>query len=123
MQNVFKLNDFIEILKIADTEIDKNKQYLSNLDSVIGDGDHGITISTAFSKINNEISSRNFDSIPDLFKFVGNLFITSIGGTTGPIFGYIFIGMASSLIENKKMKYLFLNFITCFLLLFRKLPA
>ncbi len=102
MQNVFKLNDFIEILKIADTEIDKNKQYLSNLDSVIGDGDHGITISTAFSKINNEISSRNFDSIPDLFKFVGNLFITSIGGTTGPIFGYIFIGMASSLIENKK---------------------
>ncbi len=97
MKKVLKLDDFINILKIANTEIEKNKEYLSNLDSVIGDGDHGITISTAFSKINNEISSKSFSSIPELLKFIGNLFITSIGGTTGPIFGYIFIGMSTTL--------------------------
>ncbi|MDD3521094.1 MAG: dihydroxyacetone kinase subunit DhaL [Actinomycetota bacterium] len=101
MQNILNIDDFIAIIKIASKEIDKNKEYLSNLDSVIGDGDHGTTISTAFTKINKELASKNFTSIPDLLKFIGNLFITSIGGTTGPIFGYIFIGMASELSDLK----------------------
>jgi dihydroxyacetone kinase-like protein len=123
LQNVLKLNDFIEIINIANTEIDKNKEYLSNLDSVIGDGDHGITISTAFSKISREISSKNFDSISDLLKFIGNLFITSTGGTTGPIFGYIFIGMSSPLAGINKDEVALSEFYNMLSSAFQKVTA
>jgi dihydroxyacetone kinase-like protein len=96
LQEVLKLNDFIGIIKLAGSEIEKNKELLSSLDSVIGDGDHGTTISTAFSKIDKELSEKSYNNLTELLKSIGNIFITSIGGTTGPIFGYIFIGMGNA---------------------------
>lgn len=103
MKNSLGLDDFIGVIKIAGKDIADNKEFLSNLDSVIGDGDHGTTISTAFTKICQEISSKSFATVSELLKFTGNLFLSTIGGTTGPIFGYMFIGMSlplSGLKEN-----------------------
>ncbi len=102
MKNMLELEDFINVIKIAEKEITKNKEYLSNLDSVIGDGDHGTTISGAFIKISKELSKKNFSTISELLRFIGNLFINTTGGTTGPIFGYMFIGMSLPLNSLKK---------------------
>ena len=56
--------------KIAAT-IDKNSLYLSELDSFVGDGDHGTTISRGFSEVIKKIEEKSPDNIADLLKTTG----------------------------------------------------
>ena len=56
--------------KIAAT-IDKNSLYLSELDSLVGDGDHGTTIPRGFSEVIKKIEEKSPDNISDLLKTTG----------------------------------------------------
>jgi dihydroxyacetone kinase-like protein len=42
------LNDFRKIINNVNMTLQENKMFLSQLDSVTGDGDHGISISKGF---------------------------------------------------------------------------
>lgn len=103
MKDYLNLEDFKKIIMLINKIIEENKEYLSKLDSVIGDGDHGITISSGFKDTVEKIKEKEFQSVSDLLKFVGNNFMSTVGGTTGPIFGYLFSEMGKA-DESKKEK-------------------
>ena len=94
-----ELNDFHSILIAISKTLTANRNYLCELDSVIGDGDHGITISSGFEKIVKTIEGKDFTDSAELLKAAGSSFMATVGGTTGPIFGYLFIGMGNKLKE------------------------
>jgi len=96
LKNYLDLEDFKKIIFRINENVEKNIEYLSKLDSVIGDGDHGITISSGFRSTVEKISEKDFTSISEFLKFVGNNFMSTIGGTTGPIFGYLFSEMGKT---------------------------
>jgi dihydroxyacetone kinase-like protein len=96
LKNYLDLEDLKKIIFRINENIRKNIEYLSKLDSVIGDGDHGITISSGFRNTAEKISEKDFNSISEFLKFVGNNFISAVGGTTGPIFGYLFSEMGKT---------------------------
>lgn len=75
--------------------------YLSELDSYIGDGDHGLSISKGFKNAINSINLENPKSISELLRVVGKSILSSIGGVTGVIFGYLFIEMSKVLKPDK----------------------
>ena len=103
MKDILKLGDFIKILKNVNQTIQQNLNYLSELDSTIGDGDHGITIARGFRNAVAKLNKTNSSNIAELLKTTGNTLIYTMGGAAGPIFGSIFIEMARVTVGKDKV--------------------
>jgi dihydroxyacetone kinase-like protein len=96
-KNDITFEDFKKIfVKIRD-DIGLNVKYLCELDSFIGDGDHGSTISKGFNNAMTQIEINKPDNIKDLFLTAGNSIIDSVGGVTGIVFGSMFTSMGEDL--------------------------
>ncbi len=70
-----------------------NKQYLSDLDGAIGDGDHGINLNRGFSLWAEELA-RNPGDLSHSLSSLSKILLASIGGAMGPLYGLIFRGLA-----------------------------
>lgn len=96
MDDGLTLEDFKKIIGKISRTLDDNSSYLSELDSEIGDGDHGTTISRGFRAVEDKIGQEPGGSIPGLLKSVGFTLMNTMGGVSGPIFGSIFTAMAKN---------------------------
>ena len=57
------------------------KDYFTELDSVIGDGDHGMNLSIGFREVNKNIEEWKELSVKDLYKNVGTALLDKVGGS------------------------------------------
>lgn len=73
--------------------IQDNKQYLSDIDGKIGDGDHGINMNKGFTICQKELDDNPGDFSHSL-KVLSKVLMTKIGGSMGPLYGYFFKSMA-----------------------------
>ena len=80
------------LLRMIET-IQENKDYLSELDGLIGDGDHGMNMNKGFTMFSAEIKDVDIGFTQGLYK-LGDLLFSKIGGSMGPIYGSIFMNMA-----------------------------
>lgn len=80
--------------------IQENKQYLSDIDGLIGDGDHGINMNKGFTMCREELDKMPGDFAYCL-KVLSKILIMKIGGSMGPLYGKFFKAMALS-IEGKE---------------------
>lgn len=72
-----------------------NREYLSEIDGAIGDGDHGINMSKGFTLCGEAIKGQNL-SLAQAFDAVTDALMEGIGGSMGPLYGSLFMGMADS---------------------------
>lgn len=80
------------IIKACDAIIE-NKPYLTEVDSKIGDGDHGIGMSGGMEKAKAALEAkRPFNDVNTVFKTTGMTMLNSMGGASGVIFGSMFLG-------------------------------
>lgn len=82
---------FIAVLRRLSKVFDENKDYLSKLDSVIGDGDHGVSMLRGFRAVADKLPQYEGKDLSSIFSMAGTTIVGSIGGATGPIFGTIFL--------------------------------
>jgi dihydroxyacetone kinase-like protein len=73
--------------------IQDNKQYLSDIDGLIGDGDHGINMNKGFTLCQEELRQAPGDLAHGL-KTLSQVLMTQIGGSMGPLYGMFFKAMA-----------------------------
>ena len=73
--------------------IQENKDYLGEIDGLIGDGDHGANMNKGFSEYEKEYKNRNISFTEGLEK-LGMILQEKIGGSMGPIYGSIFLSMS-----------------------------
>jgi dihydroxyacetone kinase-like protein len=75
--------------------IRENKQYLSDIDGMVGDGDHGINMNKGFTMCREELD-KNPGDISYSLKILAKILIMKIGGSMGPLYGKFFkaIGVA-----------------------------
>ncbi len=109
MEKNLVFEDFKKIITGINKTIQENKILLCKLDSVIGDGDHGMTIAKGFDAAMEKIEKTQPANISDLLKAAGSAIIMTIGGVSGPIFGSLFSEMGrtiSSDIESVDIKIL-----------------
>ena len=59
MKENINVNDFVKILSDICTTIEREKDYLSELDRAIGDGDHGVTMSIGWTAVKEKLNSIN----------------------------------------------------------------
>jgi phosphoenolpyruvate---glycerone phosphotransferase subunit DhaL len=84
-------------------KIQENKEYLTELDQAIGDGDHGLNMARGFQETVNKITSGNYDDLGPLFKDVGMTLIAKVGGASGPLYGTAFMKASLALKDKKEV--------------------
>lgn len=74
-------------------KIQDNKDYLTELDHAIGDGDHGINMARGFSEVKKKLdeTSLDYESVSDVMKDVAMTVMSKVGGASGPLFGTAFL--------------------------------
>jgi dihydroxyacetone kinase-like protein len=78
-------------------EIAANKQYLTELDSAIGDADHGINMDRGFQAAVPKLDALDGDDIGLACRTVGSTLISTVGGASGPLYGTLFLQFAIAL--------------------------
>jgi len=82
-----------EMIIAACDAIIKSKPLLTEVDSKIGDGDHGIGMAGGMEKAKALLMERApFPDINSVFKTTGMAMLNSMGGASGVIFGSMFLG-------------------------------
>ena len=83
-------------LKNAAEVLHQNKEYLTDLDSAIGDADHGINMDRGFQSVLQKLPEWEAADIGGIMKSVGMTLMSSVGGASGPLYGTFFMrgGMA-----------------------------
>ena len=76
--------------------IQENKQYLSDIDGLIGDGDHGINMNKGFTMCREELD-KNPGDLSYSLKVLAKILMMKIGGSMGPLYGKMFKGFATEL--------------------------
>ena len=76
--------------------IQANKQYLSDIDGAIGDGDHGINMNKGFTLCREALDKQPGDFSYGL-KTLGKILMMKIGGSMGPLYGKLFLSMGKTL--------------------------
>jgi len=75
---------------IAQTALD-NEKYFGDLDSVVGDGDFGYSLSRGFEKLLEGWDDIDRTDVGTFLKKTGMIVTSRIGGTSGPIWGTAFL--------------------------------
>ncbi|MBW4593957.1 MAG: dihydroxyacetone kinase subunit L [Brasilonema angustatum HA4187-MV1] len=83
------------------TQIEQNKDYLTELDAAIGDADHGINMDRGFKKAIAQLPTVADKDIGSILKTVSMTLISSIGGASGPLYGTFFL-RASTAVAGKE---------------------
>ncbi|MEA4897177.1 MAG: dihydroxyacetone kinase subunit DhaL [Christensenellaceae bacterium] len=73
--------------------VQKNKQYLSDVDGLVGDGDHGMNMNKGFTMYSEQLGEKETSFSDGLFD-LGGVLLNKIGGSMGPIYGTIFMDMS-----------------------------
>lgn len=81
----------VAIIKEMARAMEENKTYLTQLDSAIGDGDHGINMNRGFKKVLEKMPEVEDKDIGTLFRTAGMSLVSAVGGAAGPLYGTYFM--------------------------------
>ena len=76
--------------------IDEQKTYLTELDSAIGDADHGINMQRGMQAVSGILGEAASQDIGALFKRVGMTLVSTVGGAGGPLYGTLFLQLGTA---------------------------
>ena len=88
------------IERIADV-LHEQAAYLTQLDSPIGDADHGVNMDRGFKAVREKIAAIQGSDAATLLKTVGMTLVSTVGGASGPLYGTAFL-RASAALANKQ---------------------
>lgn len=81
----------------------QNRQYLTELDSPIGDADHGINMDRGFKKVAEKLPTVAATDIGNILKTVGMTLMSSVGGASGPLYGTFFMKSGMALVSKEEL--------------------
>jgi phosphoenolpyruvate---glycerone phosphotransferase subunit DhaL len=71
----------------------ENREYLTRLDSAIGDADHGTNMDRGMKAVLAKLEGLEGGDIGALLKTVGMTLVSTVGGAAGPLYGTLFLQM------------------------------
>jgi len=74
----------------------ENREYLTELDSAIGDADHGINMNRGMQAVLGKIEGISEPDIGALLKTVGMTLVSTVGGAGGPLYGTFFLRVGTA---------------------------
>lgn len=86
-------------------EIIENKDFLTNLDSPIGDCDCGINLARGFQAVVSKLLTLEDTDIGTILKTVGMTLVSTVGGVSGPLYGTLFMRMGANLTGKAEINF------------------
>ncbi|MGO1488725.1 MAG: dihydroxyacetone kinase subunit DhaL [Arachnia sp.] len=93
--DTLSLDQLVGWLHQFSTLVNQNKGYLTELDSAIGDADHGSNMSRGMTAVLDQLPTEG--PADAMFKKVGMTLVSSVGGASGPLYGTFFMRLAPAL--------------------------
>src|SRR5215472_11442332 len=81
-------------IRAAADLIEREIVRLSELDTAIGDADHGFNLQRGFYAVRNKLEITTTEDLGRLFRLVGMTLVSTVGGASGPLYGGFFLEMA-----------------------------
>lgn len=81
----------------AATAVDREADHLTDLDSAIGDADHGINMDRGFTAVRAKLAELDGSDLGAIAKAVGMTLISTVGGASGPLYGTFFLRLATAI--------------------------
>ena len=83
--------DAVRFVRSFTDIIAENKEYLTELDSAIGDADHGINMNRGMQAVIGKIDGLPAGDIGTMLKTAGMTLVSTVGGAAGPLYGTLFL--------------------------------
>ncbi len=93
-------HDYVEYINRAAEKIASEGEYITELDAATGDGDHWTNINSGFKSLVNIGDELAKMPIGDMFKKIGMTLMSSVGGSSGALYGSAYIAVAKALKDN-----------------------
>jgi phosphoenolpyruvate---glycerone phosphotransferase subunit DhaL len=77
-------------------EVAEHRDYLTQLDSPIGDADHGANLDRGMTVVLAALEGPAITTTAALFKRVGMTLVSNVGGASGPLYGTFFLRMGTA---------------------------
>lgn len=90
-------------MQLFNEKIQEQKAYLSDLDTPIGDGDHGGNMARGMAAAVESLAAKDFASAAEVFQAVSMQLISKVGGASGPLYGSAFMGMGKAEKDGKDL--------------------
>jgi dihydroxyacetone kinase-like protein len=87
-------DDVMRWLERTADVLHENRVYLTDLDSAIGDADHGINMDRGFSAVRDKFPTMATMDISTQLRTVGSTLVSTVGGAGGPLYGTAYLRAA-----------------------------
>lgn len=94
-QGIFIVHNLIKVIQ-------DNKQYLSDIDGLIGDGDHGVNMNKGFTLCAAELE-KNPGNLSHGMSTLSKILMLKIGGSMGPLYGKFFQAIAKTTLDKEEI--------------------
>lgn len=88
-------------MQLFHEKIQQEKDTLSQLDTPIGDGDHGGNMARGMAAVMEELDKKEMHSPEEVLKTVSMQLLSKVGGASGPLYGSAFLGMAKAVADEE----------------------
>jgi phosphoenolpyruvate---glycerone phosphotransferase subunit DhaL len=88
---------FHRFLGLFADRLHERREELTELDSAIGDADHGINMDRGFSAVRAKLPELDGSDLGASAKAVGMTLISTVGGASGPLYGTFFLRLATAI--------------------------
>jgi phosphoenolpyruvate---glycerone phosphotransferase subunit DhaL len=89
-------DDMVAWIRLAADVFRREKEHLTELDSAIGDADHGINMDRGFQAVLAKLPTLPTDDVGGLLKGVGMTLMSTVGGASGPLYGSFFLQLGNA---------------------------
>ncbi|TBL81134.1 dihydroxyacetone kinase subunit DhaL [Paenibacillus thalictri] len=98
---VVQPHEWKQILLKIGQRVEEEKDYLSDLDRVIGDGDHGVSMAIGWTAIKDKLQElENENDLGTICQSVAKAFLNAVGASVGPLYGTAFL-RGSQILKGK----------------------
>lgn len=80
-----------------------NKEYLIELDSAIGDADHGANMDRGMRAVVEKLAEQPGDTPADVLKTTATTLISKVGGAAGPLYGTAFLRASAAVVGAREL--------------------
>ncbi|MGZ8606645.1 MAG: dihydroxyacetone kinase subunit DhaL [Actinomycetota bacterium] len=89
-------DDVVRMIRAFAATVAEQKEYLTELDSAIGDADHGINMDRGMKAVITKIDAQEPTDVGALLKTIGMTLVSTVGGAGGPLYGTLFLQMGTA---------------------------
>jgi len=97
-------DDVVRWVRAFADEVAANKDFLTELDSAIGDADHGINMNRGMTAVVGKLDGLAETDIAATMKTIGMTLVSTVGGASGPLYGTLFLRFGTSTAGKKRLE-------------------